>query len=81
MGRIIVNLDVEMAKRKISLGELSERVGLTQATYLNTGTNDLDDLNTLCDLNTLTIYWIFIFLKMPIVSIKILSLASNLCLD
>ena len=31
MGRIIVNLDVEMAKRKISLGELSERVGLTQA--------------------------------------------------
>ncbi len=39
MGRIIVNLDVEMAKRKISLGELSERVGLTQAnlSILKTG--------------------------------------------
>ena len=31
MGHIVVNLDVEMAKRKISLGELAERVGLTQA--------------------------------------------------
>jgi putative transcriptional regulator len=31
MGKIIVNLDVEMAKRKISLNELAERVGLTQA--------------------------------------------------
>ena len=30
MGKIIVNLDVEMAKRKISLGELAERVDLTQ---------------------------------------------------
>ena len=29
MGRIIVNLDVEMAKRKMSLSELAERVGLT----------------------------------------------------
>ncbi len=28
---IVVNLDVMMAKRKISLGELSERVGITQA--------------------------------------------------
>lgn len=28
---IIVNLDVIMAKRKISLGELSERVGITNA--------------------------------------------------
>ena len=28
MGKIIVNLDVEMAKRKISLGELAERVEL-----------------------------------------------------
>ena len=39
MGRIVVNLDVEMAKRKISLGELSERVGLTQAnlSILKTG--------------------------------------------
>ena len=31
MGKIIVNLDVEMAKRKMSLGELAEKVGLTQA--------------------------------------------------
>ena len=31
MGRIIVNLDVEMAKRKRSLGELAERVDLTPA--------------------------------------------------
>ena len=28
---IIVNLDVMMAKRKISLGELAEKVGITQA--------------------------------------------------
>ncbi len=28
---IIVNLDVIMAKRKISLGELSERIGITPA--------------------------------------------------
>ena len=28
---IVVNLDVMMAKRKISLGELAERVGITQA--------------------------------------------------
>ena len=28
---IVVNLDVMMAKRKISLGELSERVGITLA--------------------------------------------------
>ena len=39
MGKIIVNLDVEMAKRKISLGQLAERVGLTQAnlSILKTG--------------------------------------------
>ncbi|MBR0117070.1 MAG: helix-turn-helix transcriptional regulator [Prevotella sp.] len=39
MGHIVVNLDVEMAKRKISLGELAERVGLTQAnlSILKTG--------------------------------------------
>ena len=39
MGKIIVNLDVEMAKRKISLGELAERIGLTQAnlSILKTG--------------------------------------------
>ena len=39
MGKIIVNLDVEMAKRKMSLSELAERVGLTQAnlSILKTG--------------------------------------------
>ncbi len=36
---IIVNLDVEMAKKKISLNELSERVGITPAnlSILKTG--------------------------------------------
>lgn len=28
---IVINLDVMMAKRKIGLGELAEKVGLTQA--------------------------------------------------
>ncbi len=39
MGRIVVNLDVEMAKRKMSLNELAERVGLTLAnlSILKTG--------------------------------------------
>ena len=39
MGKIVVNLDVMMAKRKMSLGELAERVGLTQAnlSILKTG--------------------------------------------
>lgn len=39
MGRIIVNLDVEMAKRKMSLSELAEKVGLTLAnlSILKTG--------------------------------------------
>ena len=39
MGQIIVNLDVEMAKRKMSLSELAERVGLTLAnlSILKTG--------------------------------------------
>ena len=39
MGKIVVNLDVEMAKRKISLNELAERVGLTHAnlSILKTG--------------------------------------------
>ena len=39
MGKIIVNLDVEMAKRKMSLSELAERVGLTLAnlSILKTG--------------------------------------------
>ncbi len=36
---IIVNLDVMMAKRKISGGELAERIGITQAnlSVLKTG--------------------------------------------
>ncbi len=36
---IIINLDVEMAKKKISLNELSERVGITTAnlSILKTG--------------------------------------------
>ena len=39
MGRIVGNLDVEMAKRKMSLSELAERVGLTLAnlSILKTG--------------------------------------------
>ena len=39
MGRIVVNLDVEMAKRKMSLSELAKRVGLTLAnlSILKTG--------------------------------------------
>ena len=36
---IIINLDVMMAKRKISLGELADRVGITMAnlSILKTG--------------------------------------------
>ncbi|MDD3788369.1 MAG: helix-turn-helix transcriptional regulator [Petrimonas sp.] len=36
---IIINLDVEMAKKKISLNELSEKVGITPAnlSILKTG--------------------------------------------
>lgn len=39
MGKIIVNLDVEMARRKVPLGELAERVGVTPAnlSILKTG--------------------------------------------
>lgn len=39
MGAIIVNLDVMMAKRKLSLNELSERVGisLSNLSILKTG--------------------------------------------
>ena len=39
MGKIIVNLDVEMAKRKMSLSELAHRVGLPLAnlSILKTG--------------------------------------------
>ena len=36
---IVVNLDVMMAKRKITLGELAEKIGITQAnlSILKTG--------------------------------------------
>lgn len=39
MGSIIVNLDVMMAKKKISSGELAEKIGITQAnlSILKTG--------------------------------------------
>ena len=39
MGQIVVNLDVEIAKRKMSLSELAEKVGLTLAnlSILKTG--------------------------------------------
>jgi len=39
MGRIVVNLDVELARRKMSLSELAARVGLTLAnlSILKTG--------------------------------------------
>ncbi len=39
MGKIIVNLDVMMARRKMSLGELAERIDLTPAnlSILKTG--------------------------------------------
>lgn len=39
MGRIVVNLDVVMAKRKIQSGALAEKIGITQAnlSILKTG--------------------------------------------
>ena len=39
MKQIIVNLDVMLAKRKMSSGELAERIGITQAnlSILKTG--------------------------------------------
>ena len=39
MGKIIVNLDVMMVRRKMSLGELAERIDLTPAnlSILKTG--------------------------------------------
>lgn len=50
---IIVNLDVMLAKRKMSLSELSERVGLTLAnlSILKTGKAKairFSTLNTIC---------------------------------
>lgn len=51
---IIVNLDVMMAKRKISLNELSERVGITKAnlSILKTGKAKairFSTLNAICE--------------------------------
>lgn len=50
---IIVNLDVMMAKRKISLNDLSEKVGITKAnlSILKTGKAKavrFSTLNTIC---------------------------------
>lgn len=50
---IIVNLDVMMAKRKISLNELSEKVGITKAnlSILKTGKAKairFSTLNSIC---------------------------------
>ncbi len=50
---IVINLDVMMAKRKISLGELSTRIDLTQAnlSILKNGKGKairLSTLNNLC---------------------------------
>ena len=36
---IVINLDIMMAKRKISSGELAERVGITQANLAILKTN------------------------------------------
>jgi putative transcriptional regulator len=51
---IIINLDVMLAKRKMRLNELSERVGITQSnlSILKQGKAKaikLSTLNTLCD--------------------------------
>lgn len=37
---IVINLDIMMAKRKISSGELAERVGITQANLSILKTNN-----------------------------------------
>lgn len=37
MTKIVVNLDVMLAKRKMSMTELANEVGVTMATYWNTG--------------------------------------------
>lgn len=52
--RIIVNLDVVMAKRKIGSGELAEKIGITQAnlSVLKTGKAKairFSTLEKLCD--------------------------------
>ena len=52
---IIVNLDVMMARRKMSLNELSERVGITQSnlSILKTGKAKairLETLESICEI-------------------------------
>jgi len=49
---IITNLDVMMAKRKISLGELAEKIGITPAnlSILKTGKAKAIRFSTLCTL-------------------------------
>ena len=49
---IITNLDVMMAKRKISSGELAKRIGITQAnlSILKTGKAKAIRFTTLCSL-------------------------------
>ena len=52
---IIVNLDVMMARRKMSLGELAERIGITQAnlSILKTGKAKairFSTLNAICSI-------------------------------
>ena len=51
---IIVNLDVMMARRKITLGELADRIGITMAnlSILNTGKAKairFSTLNAICE--------------------------------
>lgn len=51
---IIINLDVEMAKQKMSLTELSERVGITMANLSNLKTGKakairLSTLESICE--------------------------------
>lgn len=50
--KIIVNLDVMLAKRKMSSGELASRIGLTQAnlSILKTGKAKAIRFSTLCSI-------------------------------
>ena len=52
---IIVNLDVMMAKRKMSLGELAAKIGITQAnlSILKTGKAKAVRFSTLNDICTI----------------------------
>ena len=52
MGKIIVNLDVMMAKRKISSNTLADRIGITQAnlSILKTGKAKAVRFSTLAEI-------------------------------